>query len=132
MALFTFDVHTVRVIIPEDLQVQMGGGYIYSSRFPGPKPREFVLSFDTMKSYVDSAGLRITSATPGSNYEPKINWYRLMDFYAEHGTWKLFEYIYPPEGQISVRFKGPLEQPKVMPGGYGVLEPFELRLIEQP
>lgn len=131
MALFPFVFHTPRVVIPDDPVSQFGGGYSFGSRAPAPKQREFVLSFDTMISYINTDGTRITSGTLTSTYDPRLNIYLLIDWYADYGTWKSFTYTYPPEGVLSVKFKGAFEQPKVMPGGYGVSEGFELRLIEQ-
>lgn len=131
METFNFPVHTVQAKYPADAAVQMGNGYQFASRTPHPYQREFTLSFDAMVFYM-SGGSKNVSDTPTANYDPTINWWRLEEFYLEHGTWKKFIYPHPAEGNITVRFKNALEQPKVVRGGYGVSESFEITLIEQP
>ena len=128
---FDHDIHTVQVKYPSDPSVQMGGGYQFASRTPHPYQREFVLSFDAMIFYM-SGGSKNLSDTPTSTYNPKLNWWRLELFYKNNGTWKTFIYPHPAEGNINVRFKQPLEQPKVVKGGHGVSEAFELIFVEQP
>jgi phage-related protein len=127
LEVFDFPFHTQRTKYPDSsVRMQFGGGYEFAAKPQGPDQRTFVLNFTGMRYITASNGtIDLTS-------DPKKNYGKLEKFYQDHRTYKPFLYNHPVFGQLTVRFGRPLDGPKGTPGGFGVLEPFEIELREQP
>ena len=63
---------------------------------------------------------------------PKLNFYRLEQFYLAHKLWRSFNYNHPQYGMLVVKFNKPLETPKYVEGQPGALESFSVELLEIP
>lgn len=128
MAIDIFDfIHSANDTYPKNtVDVRFGGGYQYSSYPTGPDQIVINCAFQSMKFYLDGSG-NVTSAT-----SPRSNMRALQEFYERNGTHKTFLYPHPVRGYIFAKFESPLQCPKLIKGGNGWTESFELRLILQP
>lgn len=127
METFDFPLHVVEDQYPESsATVRFGGGYQFASKPRGPDQITFKLSFDAMWFYESSPG--VVDAT----VNPKINMQVLIDFYEAHRLYQPFIYPHPTRGNVVVRFAKPLAVPKGVKKGNGVLEAFQVELIQQP
>jgi hypothetical protein len=124
---FDFPFHTFSTIYPDNsTRVQLGKSYIFTSRPQGPPQRIFKLRFEGMRWFLTSEGLRDISTMPQHNLA------RMEDFYRGVELWKSFLWNHPLEGTKTVRFNKPLEIPEQIKGGSGVVNPFDIELLEQP
>lgn len=105
--------------------VDLGGGYSFATDGKAPPIRELTLDFTGYKWYVDNERNIDTETNKDIN-----NMGALRDFYLSHLTHKTFYYKHPSDGEIVVRFKEPLSIPKAKPDSGGVVEDFQITLIE--
>lgn len=62
---------------------------------------------------------------------PETNAKALEDFYQAHEMWAPFNWTHPHTGQLGeYRFKAPVVVPKALPNSGGLIEPFQIQLIE--
>lgn len=126
MAIFNFPMHSRSVEYPQTgINVQMGGGHLFSMASAGAQQRVLVLTFEALQFF-------FTNGKVDASIMPPINLYRLELFYQEHLLHKNF--VYPDEvyGELVVRFAKPFKIPKGEAGGMGVYKGIELTLIEVP
>lgn len=129
MALQTFDFPYHRVMTkypPSSLRVQFGRSYTFKSKPNAPDQRLFTLQFEGMKYYLDGLGVIDVTTSPYTNLA------KLEAFYNIHKMSDEFLYPHPVYGDLVVVFSKPLEIPKGIKGGSGVVEDFELEFEEQP
>lgn len=106
-------------------RIQMGRSYTYTAPQVSPDQRIFTLSLAGMQYFVTNNVIDLTVST-------ERNMAVLDAFYREHLLYKSFDFNHPVYGIILCKFNQPLEIPKGIPGGNGVLEPFTVELIEIP
>ena len=124
---FDFPYHTFETVNPETgFRGKFGGSYLFTAVPDSPDQRTFKLGFAAMKFFTNPDN------SLNSETEPAINMKRLIDFYQEHKLHKTFNYDHPVYGVLEVKFHKPLPEPKGVIGGMGVVESFEIELIEIP
>lgn len=96
-------------------RLQLGNSYQYDVPPSAPDQRLFLLKFNGMRY--------------GSSH-PELNMTAFEAFWLEHKLHKEFMFPHPVYGAVRVKFQDPLRIPNILPGG--VLEEFEVRLIEIP
>lgn len=125
---FDFDYHSVSINYPESgSRLQLGGSYTFTAAPTSPDQRVLVLSFPAMRSYWNK-----NTNQPDLTTEPKINVWRLEQFYLRHRLYKRFTYSHPQHGSMVVTFNKPFSTPKKEPGIAGFFQSFELELLEHP
>lgn len=107
------------------MPVTFGNGYEATSKPEGPPQRVFVLSFTGFKYF-------FTSGSIDATVNAQRNFHAMDLFYQAHETYKRFIYPHAVYGNLTVRFHKPLETPKGIKHGDGVLEDFTVTLIEMP
>jgi hypothetical protein len=144
MAVFTWHNHRVETRNPESgFRIQFGNSWSAAIAPTAPDQRVFVLHFEGFKYYVyydgPSAYVDDGSVIEGQSntrdarkYQYVNNFQALRNFYADHKLHKQFDYIHPIYGNLVCRFNKPLIEPKGLPDGLGVVEPFQIELIEVP
>lgn len=105
--------------------VELGGGYSFATDGKSPIIRELVLYFTGYKWYLNEDGSIDTETNKNIN-----NMGALRDFFFEHKTHKEFIYNHPADGEVVVRFKEALKIPKAKPDSGGIVEDFQVTLIE--
>ena len=129
MALLDFDFpyHLFETVNPETgFRGQFGGNYTFTAEPDAPDQRLFKLTFDGMQFFTDGNGdLEDTTHL-------ETNMYRMINFYKAHKLHTTFNYTHPVHGVLVVKFNKPLPEPKGIKAGNGVLEGFEVELIEIP
>lgn len=125
---FDFDFHKWNTDYPESgVRLQLGNSYTFTSEPVAPDQRIITLSFATMRYYVDPI-----TGVPDVTTNPKINFYRLEQFYQRHRLWKSFNYRHAMYGMLVCKFNKPLKTPKGIEGEPGKTEGFTLELMEMP
>lgn len=129
METFSFPYHVPTHAYPKGDSFKFGRGYEFSSAPALPIQRRFKLFFNAMIWYFDA----VTGAADNST-DPELNMMALMEFYERHLTHKKFIYEHEIFGTLIVKFASdvPFEVPKSIQNSGGVVEPFELVLVEQP
>jgi hypothetical protein len=126
-ATFDFPYHIPVTVYPDNSsRVQFGGAYEFVSKPNAPDQRIFILSFAGMSFFFNTDGTINASTNAQYNYKALRNFYESVKLYDK------FNYPHPEFGTILVRFHKPLQDPKLIPNGRGLTEPFEIELIEQP
>lgn len=105
--------------------VDLGGGYSFATGGKAPIMRELTLYFTGYKWYLKEDGTIDTETNADIN-----NMGALRDFFFEHETYKEFLYNHPSDGEITVRFKDSLKVPKTKPDSGGIVEDFQVTLIQ--
>lgn len=123
---FDFPYHRVRDEYPEGTTVQMGKGWVFPIKPDSPDQRTFILSFVGMQYFLNGSGVVDATINPTRNVKA------LSDFYAQHQQWDTFTYPHPVHGNLTCRFKSALKLANGIIDGNGVMEPFEVILIEVP
>ena len=127
MDTFNFPNHMVKTEYPRSSDsVQFGGAYTFVNKPVAPDQRVFVLNFAAMKYYVNPDGSIDVTTDPQNNYRV------LQEFYETERLYNEFIYPHPVLGNITVRFKDPLQDPDGISGGMGAVKSFQIKLIEQP
>lgn len=105
--------------------VDLGNGYSFATDGKAPPIRELTLDFTGYKWYLNSEGEIDPEVNKNIN-----NMGALRDFFLSHLTHKQFIYNHPSDGEIYVRFKEPLSIPKAKPDSGGIVEDFQVTLIQ--
>ena len=127
MAVFPCEYFTYTTKYPESgTRVQLGGSYMFTAPPSAPDQRIFTLTLGGMQYFLNTNG-SINRST-----KPERNMAVLEDFYADHRLYLTFDFLHPVYGGIKCKFNRPLEVPRGMAGGNGVLEAFDVELIEIP
>lgn len=84
--------------------IELGNGYSFVAKPKSPMLKEFTITITGFRYYFDETG--------AVDYDTNSDWDNvgtLCKFYEEHGTYDKF--VYPDEqfGDVTVRFKEPLE-----------------------
>lgn len=124
---FNFPFHKVRTTYPESTtRVKLGNSWEFVAAPKAPDQRIFELTMRGMQYFVNKNGSINKTKHAGRNMA------LLEDFYREHQQWKSFYYDHPVHGTVTVRFMDPLDIPAGIDGGSGVVNEFQIRLIELP
>lgn len=127
METFDFPYHVFSTDYPESsLRVQFGKSWEFTAEPDAPDQRIFKLDFEGMEYFTDAGG------AVSASIAPQRNMLALEQFYQRHRQWKSFIYPHPVYGNVVVKFQMPLRTPKGVKKGNGVVEKFEISLIEQP
>ena len=126
MAVFPciYFLHTTRY--PESgTRIALANSYDFTTAPVAPDQRIFTLTLQGMAYFTVSG---VLSASPS----PERNLKNLEDFYATHRLWKSFDFNHPVYGTVVCKFNTPLELPKGIVDGGGMVEDFDIQLREQP
>jgi len=128
METFTFPMHRVMTKYPSNgQQIKFGNNYTFAAEPDAPVDRTFVLKFQGFKYFLDEEGAIDVVTNAAVN-----NVGTLEAFYQVHQLWKSFVYPHAILGNTTCKFKTPLEIPHGMPGGGGLVEAFDINMIECP
>lgn len=127
MAVFPCKYFTNATKYPESgARIQFGNSYVFTAPPTAPDQRSFILTLSGMQYFVASDG------SIDRSEQPERNMAVLEDFYNDHKTYLSFQFEHPVYGMLNCKFARPLEIPTGIPGGNGVLESFEVELMEIP
>lgn len=127
MAVFPCEYFTFTTKYPESgTRVQLGGSYMFTAPPSAPDQRIFTLTLAGMQYFVNANGSINTALYPSRNMAV------LEQFYNDHKLYLTFDFTHPVLGAVKCKFNRPLEIPKGIPGGNGVLEEFDIELVEMP
>lgn len=129
MEVFNFPFHERETQYPKSgSEVQFGKGWTFTSAPSQPFSREFTLTFRGMTYYESTdPAVRVKSTVyPGNNMST------METFYQRHELWKEFWFYHPTYGYTKCRFKEPLKVPKGLPGRGGMVDEFNVVLVEVP
>lgn len=122
---FDFPYHKFETINPESgTRIQFGNSYVFTAEPDASDQRRFKLYFTGMKFFTDGSG------DVDATQNPQRNMKALIDFYQDHKLHESFNYTHPVYGELVVKFYKPLPEPKGVTGGTGVVEDFEVELLE--
>jgi hypothetical protein len=128
MDTFNFPAHLVSTKEPANsFRMSFGGAYVFTAAPDAPDQRVFTLYFTGMQYYQNSDGSIDSTTNAAIN-----NMAALYTFYKAHKLHITFIYPHPIFGNITVKFKDPLEVPKGIRGGTGVVEDFQMTMEEAP
>lgn len=123
--LFPFTIHTCEVEYPErSSQIKLGGGWTHTQKPVGPPARLFTLTFEAMKYYLDDNG------AVDDSQSIETNLFALDKFYQKHELHEHFLYDHYLYGQVVVIFHKPFKTPKLLAGGDGASQGFQVQLQE--
>lgn len=108
-------------------RLQLGNSWTFTAPPDAPDQRIFKLTLQGLRFYVEEDGTTIDTDT-----EPTRNAGRFDAFYQRHRLWKSFTFNHPQFGPLEVKFHKPLNLPKGIKGGNGLLPEFDIELVEQP
>jgi hypothetical protein len=136
---FMWDRHKVETQYPESsIRVQFGNSYQFAAPPDSPDQRIFKLDFTGFKYYMTQSMVMVSgSPVYTQTVDLTTNQYinnvgALEAFYQAQRLYNKFTYNHPSAGSVVVRFSKPLLVPKGTPGGNGVVEDFQILLVEQP
>lgn len=110
---------------PPQVQPAMSmNGWPFTSKPKVPYIRTFAVKLGGMRWYLNSLN--------GYDYEtnPEYNAALLEKFYQDHGVWLQFDFPHPHLGVIACRFQQPLEVPEAIPNSGGLIDAFDIQLVE--
>lgn len=125
---FNFPYHMVKTQYPKTgSSLQFGGSYEFTAKPNSPTQRTFILTFASMKYFLNEDGTLDESVNPNYNYR------KFQMFYEAHELWDTFIYPHPHLlANINVKFAQPLADPDGIIEGGGAVSQFEVQLREQP
>lgn len=112
---------------PANYVTQFGGGWPYASKQIAPHQRIFTLTFESMCYLLLDQGVGYID----TETDKDRNLGALNEFYREHSLAVPFVWEHPAEGDITVKFKEPIELPE-MRENIGWSEQIKVTLIEIP
>jgi hypothetical protein len=125
---FDFPYHTQRTAYPDStIHVQMGKGWVYPIKPNAPDQRIITLTFPGMQYFVNP-----TTGLVDHSVNSQRNLAALEDFYQQVLGWDTFTYSHPVYGAMTVRFNKPLQPGQGIPNGNGLVQAFDVELIEVP
>jgi hypothetical protein len=136
MPLFPITTGTVETIYPNSsIQVQFGGGYLFTAAPTAPDQRIFRINLSGMAYLLDPATGKIdltqhVGIDAGGNLISGQNLGLLEQFYQSVRQYKPFTYNHPIYGPTICTFSKPLAIPRGLKQGFGVVEDFVIELIE--
>lgn len=99
-------------------------GWTFTSKPAVPYQKTFVLRLQGLRWFL----------LPAGGYDvvtmPLFNARRLELFYEQNGVWDNFDFPHPHLGTIRCRFAEPVEVPEAAPNSGGLIEAFEVTLIQ--
>lgn len=109
---------------PQAASVMSMNGWPFTSRPKVPYQKSFTVKLQGMYWYLSHGGPydEITN--------PRYNARRLELFYEEHGLWKPFNFPHPHLGVLECRFEKAVEVPESMAASGGLIDAFEINLVE--
>lgn len=127
MAVFPSDYFTYSTRYPDSgARIQFGGSYQFDTLPDSPDQRIFVLHFSGMKYFLTAGGA--IDKTVFTNRNMGV----LEQFYLDNKKAIAFTFNHPVYGALQCKFNRPLEIPEGIVGGDGVVQPFDVELIEIP
>lgn len=121
-----FMLHKLQTDIqPQGLQISLGGGYSFATDGGYPLVHKLQLKFTGYKFYLKEDKTIDYETNKNIN-----NLGTLYKFYTEKRQNKIFSYDHPLLGLINVRFENPLNIPAGVKNGNGLVEDFEVTLIQ--
>lgn len=124
---FDFPFHTFETeYMDSGDQVQLGKGWSFATKPNAPPQRVFTLNFSGMRYIMSPNGARDLIT------DPQLNMGLLEDFFQRHRLSQPFFYNHPFWGRLRCRFQKPVKVPRGVVGGSGVLQAFDVYLIEFP
>ena len=125
---FDFDYHICVITYPESgSRLQLGNSWVFTAAPTAPDQRTLTLSFPGMRVFWDAG-----ANAPDAVTLPKLNIWRLEQFYLRHRMWKRFNYRHPQHGMMVVTFNKPFTTPKKSEGMAGFVDGFEIDFLEHP
>lgn len=100
------------------------GGWFFSSKPSVPYQKTFIVKLQGLTWYLQANGLYDAVTNPTFNAR------RFELFYQQNGTWDNFDFAHPHLGTVRCRFGEPVEVPEGTPNGGGLIEPFDITLIQ--
>lgn len=100
-------------------------GWQFSSRPTVPFQKTFLVKLHGLTWYLNDASGLFDPLT-----DARFNARRFEQFYEEHGTWKPFTFPHPHFGNILCRFAAAPEVPEGIPNSGGLIEGFDVQLVE--
>jgi hypothetical protein len=99
-------------------------GWFFSSKPKVPYQRTFIITLQGMRWYLSGTGFYddITN--------PLYNAHRLERFYQANGTWDSFAFTHPHLGPMTCRFAEPVQVPEAIINSGGLIDKFDIKLIE--
>jgi hypothetical protein len=129
MDTFLWNRHKVETLYPDStVRAQFGNSYQFAAPPDSPDQRIFKLYFTGFKYFVQSDGVSVDLTT--SEYINNVG--ALEVFYQSKRLYGTFIYPHPAIGNVTVRFSKPLQIPKGVASGNGLVEDFIVELIELP
>lgn len=127
MATFPATYFTVQTKYPQSgSRVQLGNSYLYTAPPVAPDQRTFIVNLQGMTYFVNANGTLNTTTQTGRNMAV------FEQFFLDHKLYLTFQFPHPVYGTVNCKFSQPLQIPEGIPGGSGMLPPFEVELIEIP
>lgn len=127
MAEFTFDFcpnsRVAEKLAPDEPEVQDFNGWVYNPVPVLPFRPTFKVTLEGLHWYLSGGSL--DTAT-----DPERNAGRLEAFYLTHRLHKPFDFQHEYLGTIEMRFLEPVSVPKGMENGGGVIDSFEIMMIQ--
>lgn len=107
-----------------DVKGMSMNGWFFSAKPKVPYQKTFVVRLQGMRWYLASNGL--FDVLTDRLYNARC----LELFYQQNGMWDNFEFKHPHLGKMQVRFAAPVEIPEAIPNSGGLIDGFEVQLIE--
>lgn len=117
-------------LVPEMLPREQGsvvsmGGWTFTAKPTTPFVKSWNLTLHGLYWRLDEFDIFDASDRPETNAKA------LEEFYQRHELWAPFEWAHPHAGQTTeYRFKAPVVVPKALTNSGGLIEPFQIQLIE--
>lgn len=105
-------------------RIQFARSYAYTIEAEAPDQRTFQLELNGMQYFTDQWGH--VSEIP----HPERNMATLESFYSRHRLALSFYFEHPVYGTLKCKFNTPLDVPRGIPGGDGVLQTLSVELVE--
>lgn len=121
---FSPDRHVPETLPPDPIQTVSMNGWTFSAKPTVPYVRKFKITLYGMRWYLQTSGLF------DSTTDPTFNARRLEAFYEANGTWDNFTYVHPHFGSMQCRFSGALTIPAALPNSAGLIDGFQVELIQ--
>lgn len=99
-------------------------GWHFSAKPSTPYQRKFRVTLFGLRWFLNSSG------TYDDVTDPKHNARLLELFYQQNQTWSEFSWNHPHLGELQVRFAEPVNVPRGVANGQGLVEEMEVMLVE--